>query len=221
MEKIFLFGAGPHCNVVIDIVEKEAKYKIVGIIDSKKEIGYDFNDYKIVGRQENLKTLCEKYDVKQGIVCLGDNFLRSKLVQIILNLKQDFSFVNAIHPSVLIGKNVKIGNGNVIMPGVIINTFAEIKNHCIINTKSSLEHNCFMDDFSSISAGVTTGGYVKLGKYSAVALGVTVFDRITIGDNTVIGSGALVTKDFPSNKLVFGSPAKIIRDRELGERFLK
>ena len=221
MEKIFLFGAGHHCNVVIDIIEKEDKYKIAGIIDSKRKIGSNFNDYKIIGRQENIAHLCKTYNVNKGIVCLGDNYLRYKLVDVIKDFVSDFQFVNAIHPSVIIGKNVKIGTGNVFMPGVIINTYAEIKNHCIINTKSSLEHNSTMNDFSSISAGVTTGGYFTIKEFSAIALGVTLFDRIIIGKHTVVGSGAVVTKDIPAYCVAYGSPAKVIRKREIGEKYLK
>ena len=221
MEKIFLFGAGPHSNVVIDIIEKEAKYKIAGIIDSKKEIGSDFNDYKIIGRQENLVELSDKFNVNKGIVCLGDNYLRSKLVDIILNLKPDFSFVNAIHPSVIFGKNVKVGFGNVFMPGVIINTYAEINNHCIINTKSFLEHDCVLEDFSSLAPGVSMGGLVLIKEFTVIAVGATLRDRVTIGKHTIIGSGAVVTKDIPANSLAYGIPAKVIRKREIGEKYLK
>lgn len=221
MEKILLFGAGPHCNVVIDIVEKQAKYKIAGIIDSKKEIGSKFNDYKIIGRQENLIELSKKYNVNKGIVCLGDNYLRSKLVDILLNLKPNFEFANAIHPSVIIGKNVKIGKGNVLMPGVIVNTLAEIKNHCIINTNSFLEHDCVMENFSSLAPGVSMGGIVSIKQYSAIAVGAMLRDRVNIGEHTVIGSGAVVTKDIPANCIAYGNPAKVIRKRKIGEKYLK
>ena len=107
------------------------------------------------------------------------------------------------------------------MPGVIINSEASIGNHCIINTNSSLEHNSSMEDFSTLSAGVTTGGYFTLGKYSAIALGVTVLDRTAIGENVVVGSGSLVTNDLESHGLYYGVPAKRIRDRKPFERFLK
>lgn len=35
---------------------------------------------------------------------------------------------------------------------------------------------------------------------------------VTIGDNTVIGAGSVVTKDIPSNVLAFGSPCKVQRE---------
>jgi galactoside O-acetyltransferase len=52
-------------------------------------------------------------------------------------------------------------------------------------------------------------------------LGVTVLDRIEIGENTVVGAGSLVTKSLPDNVLAYGNPCKIIRNRNQGEKFLK
>lgn len=221
MKNIVVFGAGAHAHVIIDIIECEAKYKIVGIIDSVKEIGSPFNDYTIIGRQNNICELKQNYDFNSGIIAIGDNYNRSLLEIEIRRQIIDFEFINAIHPSVIVGKGVKMGVGNVIMPGVVISTFAEIGCHCIINTNSSLEHFCQMSDFTSISAGVTTGGFVHIKKFSAIALGVTIFDRITIGENVVVGSGSLVAKDINDNCLVYGSPAHVIKKRNLGDKFLK
>ena len=79
----------------------------------------------------------------------------------------------------------------------------------------------YIGDYSSISAGSVTGGYVTLGKYSAITLGVTVLDRLNIGENTVVGAGSLVLKNLPNDVLAYGNPCKIIRKREEKEKFLK
>jgi tetrahydrodipicolinate N-succinyltransferase len=60
-----------------------------------------------------------------------------------------------------------------------------------------------------------------IGTMSALTLGVTTVDRIEIGENTVVGAGSVVLKSLPDNVLVYGNPAKIIRNRELKEKFLK
>lgn len=220
-KNIALLGAGPHANVVIDVIEQEDKYQLIGLIDSRRDIGSAYNDYTILGRQEHIVKLKKEYDLFGLIICIGDNWLRSVVAQKVSEVCPDIEYVNAIHPSVQLGKNVAVGKGVVIMPGCIVNTEASIGNHCIINTLSSLEHNSVMEDFSSLSAGVITGGYMTLKKYSAVALGVTIFDRVTIGEHCVIGSGALVTKDIPDFALAYGSPARVIRERSIGEKYLK
>ncbi|MFO7524944.1 MAG: NeuD/PglB/VioB family sugar acetyltransferase [Ignavibacteriaceae bacterium] len=221
MKNIILFGAGLHVQYCIDTIEKEGKYKIIGITDSIKPIGTELYGYKIIGRQEHISELVEKYNIAGGIITIGDNWSRKFVNDFIVSKVPNFNFVNAIHPSTIIGSNVTMGVGNVIMAGVIINPGAIVRNFCFFATGAQLEHDSFLDDYASISAGVVTGGKVSIGKYSAITLGVTILDRIKIGENVVIGAGSLVIKDVPDNVVAYGSPAKIIRTRKVGEKYLK
>ncbi|MBP1534875.1 MAG: sugar O-acetyltransferase [Ruminococcus sp.] len=56
---------------------------------------------------------------------------------------------------------------------------------------------------------------VHIGRNCWIGAGVLIMPGVTIGDNTVIGAGSVVTKDIPSNVLAFGSPCKV--QREIGE----
>lgn len=221
MKKIVIIGGGNQAHYTIDIINKEGKYEIVGIIDSEHEIGEDRFGYKIIGRQENLTDLIEKYAIEGGIISVGDNWVRYHIAQQILSRNPDFNFMNALHPSVIIGDNVNVGAGVVAMAGVILNPKAKIGNFAFLATGAQIEHDCVIEDFASVSAGSILGGYVHVKKYAAITLGVTIVDRVSIGENSVIGSGSLVTKSIPSNVLAYGNPAKVMRKREEGERFLK
>ncbi len=221
MENILLFGGGLHLNYCIDIILKEGKYNIVGIVDSINEIGSELFGFTVVGRQEQLKDLVAKYKVDAGIITIGDNWSRKIVYDSILAQMPNFKFVNAIHPSAIIGMHVKLGVGVVVMAGCILNPSSTIGDFCFFATGAQFEHDCIIGDFASISAGSITGGKVIIGKYSAITLSVTVMDRITIGENTVVGAGSLVAKDLPDNVLAYGIPAKIIRQRSPGERYLK
>lgn len=221
MENILLFGGGLHVSYCIDIIKKQGKYNIVGISDPTKSIGADLFGYPVIGGDVRLRELIEKYNISGGVITIADNWLRKDVHDNIKNQIPDFEFVNAIHPSTIIGENVELGVGNVIMAGCIINPNSFVGNFCFFATGAQLEHDCKISDFASISAGSITGGKVNIGRYSAITLGVTIMDRVNIGENTVVGSGSLVTKDLPDNVLAYGSPAKIIRARQPGERFLK
>jgi sugar O-acyltransferase (sialic acid O-acetyltransferase NeuD family) len=221
MRNLVLIGGGNQAHYTIDIIEKENKYNIIGIIDSVHPVGSDRFNYKIIGRQENLIKLIKEYNIEAGVISIGDNWSRYYVYNQTIGLVPDFEFVNAIHPSVIIGNDVKLGKGIVAMAGCIFNPKSTIGDFTFFATGAQVEHDCYIDKFSSISAGSVTGGYVKIGKFSAITLGSTIIDRVEIGENTVVGSGSLVVKSLPDDVLAYGNPAKIIRSRTKGEKFLK
>lgn len=53
---------------------------------------------------------------------------------------------------------------------------------------------------------------VYIGKNVWLASNVTVLPGVHIGDNSVIGAGAVVTRDIPANVLAVGNPAKVLRE---------
>ena len=57
---------------------------------------------------------------------------------------------------------------------------------------------------------------VRIGRNCWLGAGVIVMPGVTIGDNTVIGAGSVVTKDIPSGVVAVGNPCRILR--EVGER---
>ena len=221
MENRVIKGGGNQAHYTIDIIEKEGKYTIVGIIDSVHDIGSERFGYKVIGRVSDLPKLIADHDIYGGLVSIGDNWSRYQVSQQILITIPDFTFVNAIHPSVIIGNTTEIGVGIVAMAGCIFNPKAVIGNFTFFATGAQVEHDNIIHEYASISAGSITGGYVTVGRLSAITLGVTVTDRISIGENTVVGAGSLVMKSLPDNVLAYGSPAKVIRNRVLGEKFLK
>ena len=53
---------------------------------------------------------------------------------------------------------------------------------------------------------------VRIGKNCWLGAGVIVMPGVTIGDNTVIGAGSVVTKDIPSNVVAVGNPCRVLRE---------
>jgi acetyltransferase-like isoleucine patch superfamily enzyme len=77
-----------------------------------------------------------------------------------------------------------------------------------------------MDDFSSLAPGVTTGGVVQIGAYSAISLGANIIHGKNIGAHTIIGAGALVRENILDHCVAYGVPARVIRKRAEGEKYL-
>lgn len=217
---IIVIGSSGHAKVVIDCIERENKYRIIGLIDRFKEVGSTSFGYKIIGKEEDLLYLINLHNIEGGIIAIGDNFTRYIVYSKISQDIPQFNFIKAIHPSAQIARNVILGQGTVIMANTTISSEATVGNFCIINNNSSLDHDSKMLDFSSLAPGSSVGGKVKIGSFTAVSLGAKVIHGITIGEHTIIGAGANVLKDIPSYVVAYGNPAKVIRSRIAGDKYL-
>lgn len=220
MLNVVIVGSSGHAKVIIDIIEKEQKYHIVGLIDSYKNIGEIVSGYKIIGKEEDIPELIKGLNIHGGIVGIGDNWTRSNVVSKIMEIYPNFNFVKAIHPSARIAKGVDIGKGTAIMANCVINSYSKIGDFCIVNSNSSLDHDSIMDHFSSLAPGVVTGGDVRIGGYSAICLGAMIIHGVTIGKHSVIGAGSTVLKNIPDLVISYGSPSKIIGIREKQQKYL-
>lgn len=220
MKNILILGASGHGRVVMDCVEREGRFKIMGFLDSYKRKGTLINGYEVLGNERDLLFQCERLNVYGIIIAIGDNWIRHQLVNRVKLIAPNIKFVSAIHPAAIIGKDVTIGPGSVVMPGTIVNANCTIGKHCILNTNASLDHDSVMEDYSSLAPRACTGGNLLLGEFSAICLGANVIENISIKPHSIVGAGSLVIRDVPSHTLVYGVPARSVRKRRIGERYL-
>lgn len=209
-EKVFIFGAGGHTKVIIDIIEKENVHELVCVLDDDKNLwGTTILDYPIKGGKNQLQTLKQEYPEIKAIIGIGENKVREKIYNILKG--EQFEFARTIHPSAQIARNVTIGSGTVIMANTAINTDSIIGINCIINTGTTIDHENIIEDYVHLSPGVHLSGNVVIKKAVHMGTGSNVIPGITIGSYTIIGAGTTVIKDIPNNVTAVGIPAKIIK----------
>ena len=219
-QNVIIAGSSGHLKVVIDILEQENNSSILGILDQGKKIGEEVFGYKIIGKDEDLPELVYAHGDCKLFVAVGDNWIRKKIVDKLIAISPNIDFMSTVHPSAQIGKNVQIGKGVVVMPGAVINCDSKIGDFTIINTNASVDHDCIMQNFSSIGPNATLGGNVTVGEYSVISIGTTIKHGIKIGNHSIIGAGALLMKNCGDNLIMYGIPAKEIRKRQIGEKYL-
>ena len=117
-----------------------------------------------------------------------------------------------IQKNAFVGKNCKISSHTFICEGVHIEDNVFIgHNVTFINDKfpRSVNLNGEMQTENDWNVVET---FIKKG--ATVGSSATILCGITIGENSIVGAGAVVTKDVPPNTMVAGVPARIIKKLE-------
>jgi len=217
---LILFGAGGHARALIDVVQAQGSYTLLGLVDSISKPGERVAGFPVLGSEADLPALLQRHACNHVFVALGDNFQRHAASRRLLVALPALRFATLVHPGAIVSPSARLGAGVVVMPGAIINAGSVVEEGVLVNTRASIDHDCHLASFSSVAPGVVCGGKVLLGERSAVNIGASVANRISIGTDTVIGAGAVVLKDMPAGVLAFGVPCRVVRQRRCDEKYL-
>jgi UDP-N-acetylbacillosamine N-acetyltransferase len=208
MSKVIFLGAGGIAIVAAEIARCRG-LEIVGFLDDRAEKrGTLFCGAKVLGDFDMLPAL--RRDVPQAVIAFGNCHGRINVAQKALSC--GFSLPNLIHPSAIVSQDASIGKGAIIMPGTIINSGTRIGSNIILNTAASVDHECLIGDGVHIGPGARLSGLVTVGNATWIGIGSTIRESVHIGNNVLVGAGSLVLKDIPDGVVVYGAPAKIIRE---------
>lgn len=114
------------------------------------------------------------------------------------------------------GARLDIGSDVIIQPlaSIYCKLWIEIESGCrIANGVMIVDHDHRTDEFESIGQTGTMAD-IHIGKRCWIGANAVILKGVTLGDDTIVGAGAIVTHSFPEGKCVLaGNPAKIIKQR--------
>jgi sugar O-acyltransferase (sialic acid O-acetyltransferase NeuD family) len=117
--------------------------------------------------------------------------------------------ITLIHPTVITGSDIEIGEGSVVCAGVSMTTNIRLGRHVHVNPLVPIGHDSRLMDFVSINPGANIAGTVTIGRGALIGSGATILQGRTIGDGSLVGAGAVVTRDVPIAVTVIGVPARV------------
>ena len=209
-DTFLVFGAGGHAKVVIDALQASG-CRVLGCYDDNPALigGEPVPGVRVVGGPSSL--VADWREGRKVIVAIGQNRHRRRLSSL-----WNVEYGVAVAPSVVLGRDVVIGPGAMLLPSATVNIGSVVGSHAILNTSCAIDHDCRIGDFAHIAPGCTLGGNVTVGEGALLGIGSRVVPGIRIGHWSMIGAGAVVTKDLPDNCTAIGIPAKVIKIREEG-----
>ncbi|MDQ0966898.1 acetyltransferase EpsM [Flavobacterium sp. W4I14] len=206
MINVYLLGAGKHATELSEYFHGWGEYLLTGyIINIEDAVNHPNLTKPIIP----LLSFLEKHPADLNIAVIGaiGTYERKSIIEPLEN--KGYQFINIIHLHNYISPSIKIGYGNCIAPGCVINANVRIGNHCIVNSNCNISHDCILEDYVTISPGVTIAGNVNINEGVFIGAGATIIPGITIGQGAYVAAGACVTKDVPPHVMIAGVPAKV------------
>jgi sugar O-acyltransferase (sialic acid O-acetyltransferase NeuD family) len=215
--KVVIIGAGGFGREVLDIFDacnqETIKYNILGFIVEREfyKPNSIVNDKPVLG---DLSWLIDHKDEVFVVCAVGKPQHRRRIIQQVENLGGHFC--NIVHPTAILTRWVKMGEGTIITAGCILTNQIQIGCHVHINLNCTVGHNSLLEDYVTLAPGVRVSGNVSIGKGCYVGTGANIIEKKKLGEWSIVGAGSTIIKDVPANTTVTGVPGKVIKTRDEG-----
>ncbi|KFD40773.1 hypothetical protein DK28_0215650 [Peptococcaceae bacterium SCADC1_2_3] len=196
-------------SVIEDIMRENQEWELLGFLNDQMKIGEELNGFPILGTVDEAP----RFNFKDCYFIYTLHQVKKELERIERLHKlgiNDEKFATLIHPTAVVSRNVKLGYGVVLMPGVIISPNAVIENHTLLYANSFVGHDTIIGNYCFIANNASVGGRVVVEEGVHIGSNSSIIERITIGKWSLVGLGAVVTKDVSPFTKVVGNPAKSI-----------
>lgn len=203
-ENLILIGAGGHARACIDVIEEAGDFRIAGLIGMPEELGADHLGYRVIGTDESLRGL--RSECPYALITIGQIETaqhRERLYHQALEL--GFQLPAIIARDARVSRWASVGDGTIVMHGVIINAGAVVGRNCIINSRALIEHDATVHDHCHVSTGAILNGGVQVGEGTFIGSGSTVKQGVRIGCRCLVGMGCSVRTDQPDDTRFTGA----------------
>ena len=210
--KSIIIGAGTYSEVYLAYL-LEAGINVVGFVDDNPIFhGKKVRGLPVLGAFSDLEKIKEQYGIEAVYCPIGDNNVRVKFLK--AAQKMGLKTPSFIHHTAILSPHVEIGEGVYILLGSHIMPYTKICDFVMISMDVNVAHHNVLEEGVFLSTGVNFGASIIAHKKAYVGIGATIMTGISkLGENCLIGAGAVVIHDVEDNSIVAGVPAKLIRKK--------
>ena len=214
MKKIIIIGGKGNGTVALSTIEDINKivpqWEILGFFNDFETS--DINGYPVIGKinpESAVEYLPDKdvFFLYTLITAKWNHKFIHKLYEMDI---PDERFATIIHPTAVISKFAKIGNGVSIQPFVSVGPNVTVGNHVQIFAQSLIGHDSTLDNYSYVANNACIGASVHLKSGAYLGINCSILENTIIGEWAFIGMGTVVIQDVLDFNKVVGNPSRII-----------
>lgn len=212
-KRYILWGSAGHAKVLDEAI-RAVGGKVIALFDNDPNAQSVLPNIPLIGGKQDLTKWLQNarntHDI-YGLVAIGGDRGQDRLQLQKLLANHGLRIEALVHPKAFVADSARIGPGSQILSMAIVSADVTIGSACIVNHKASIDHECLVGDGVHIAPGATLCGCVTIEPFAMIGAGAVVLPRLHIGRGSIVGAGAVVTKDVPDGVVVSGNPATIRR----------
>jgi sugar O-acyltransferase (sialic acid O-acetyltransferase NeuD family) len=210
---VLIGAANPETIRMIRAIRRvDPGFAVRGFIDNDPaKHGTDFHGYPVLGGSELIDVLAAEGSRFVNLIT-GSTVARYEVT--LDAVRRGAVLANFIHPGVDLTLT-RWGLGNYIQEAVITQAHVEVGDNSSIHMGSLIGHESRIGNSVFIAHAVSISGSCEIGDGTFIGTNATVLPRVRVGKWSIIGAGAVVTRDVPDYSVAVGNPAKVIRSNDI------
>ena len=203
---MIIVGNGGFAKEVVFLLQRLNQYEISGYVIDAPFYQKNENMLGLTYLGEVDYLIKEIHKQVNVVIAIAQPNIKEKLVAQVKKNKQ-LLFPNLMDTTALIGMNINVGIGNIVMPYTTFTADITIGDFNMVNIGCTVGHDTVMGSFNSFYPNVNVSGHVTIANASEFGVGTKIIERNKIGSNVVTGAGSVVINDLEDNCKVVGVPA--------------
>jgi len=210
-KKIVIFGTSALTDSILYDAENHDDFDIAAITVNEKYIergvflGLPLIAFEVLEKHYSPSD----FDMLMAFSGRKNMRVRNELLLKIKN--KGYSLRNYISPNADCPSDIKMGENNIIMSFASVGARGKMGDNNLIRQQVYLGHDFIIGSHNIFAPTCRLGGNCIIEDFAYIGIGATVNNGIKIGEESLVGSGAVVIRDIEEFSVNVGNPSRIIR----------
>ena len=213
---LIILGTSGNAYDLLDIVEavnlQSRTWKVAGFLDDGRERGSRYLGLPVLGGIADAASLDECWFIN----AIGSDSTFRRRPAIVERCGVALQrFATLVHPGASVSARARLGFGVCVSFGASVAGGVTVGNHVSIAPLAVVGHDTMIDDHAVLAPSTTVSGFARIGHSCYLGAKSSIRQRICVGDEALIGMGAVVVRDVPVRATVVGNPARPLSIRSI------
>jgi sugar O-acyltransferase (sialic acid O-acetyltransferase NeuD family) len=221
VSKIILAGSGVTAKILSQHLNSDKRYEIAGsTVDDEFLRDGGIAGPRVVGISEVASVFPPT--THRVVMAMGYNNLNRSRGEMFARLKlMGYVLETYINPDARVYTETPLGEGSVVLPGAVIEPYAEVGVNTMVWSNVTLAHHSNVGDHCWVATGAVVSGKARVEHNSFLGVNCTVVNEVCVGEFNIVGAGGLISRDTKPYSVHLARSAETIRysSEEYSEHF--